>query len=150
MCLSPHLHALKITRGADSAAQLQPHTKKKLMKPRQWQQAHLGPPAGWASACTHHRLVRAARTDSNHKRLQIQSQAAPTGQTPTSENQDRAAWGAGESPCRVYVPQAGSEIQTLSKLLTSTEITGVVTTTRSWFCTLLPFSTFKDLGGLER
>lgn len=109
MWLSPRLYTLTITRGADSSAQLQPHTKNKLMKPQQWQQAHLGPPAGWTSACTHTDWLVQQRTDSNHKRLQ--SQAAPTGQTPTSENQDRAAWGAGENPCR------GSAIQTLPKLL---------------------------------
>lgn len=43
-------------------------------------------------------LVQQEAQDSNHKRFQIQSQAAPTGQTPTSENQD-SSLGAGEPYC---------------------------------------------------
>lgn len=94
-------------------------------------------------------LVQQEPQDSNHKRFQIQSQAAPTGQTPTSEKK-RQQLGRPEKTLTVYVPQAGPEIQTLSKLLeSSAEITGVVTTNRPWLCTLLPFSTFKDFVFLE-
>lgn len=137
MWLSPRLYTLTTTRGADSSAQLQPHTKNKLMKPRQWQQAYLGPPAGWTSACTQIGWCSKEPTvtprDSNPKQPQqgrLQHRRTKTEQL--------GGGGGGENPC------CGFAIQTPKVPRSRAEMTGVGTTTRSWLCTLLPFSTFKD------
>lgn len=94
-----------LTRGADSSAQLQPHTKNRLMKPRQWQQAHPWP-AGWLAFSLH--TPQTGWCSKNHKTVTTRDSRSNPRQPQRGRLQHQrtktAAWGAGENPYCVCSP----------------------------------------------